>query len=55
MEIPYLKQLIDIKNNTIIEKVAEIKKVLYFIHPMETKKPLKSQPSIYGKYGKWIL
>ena len=34
MEIPSLKQLIDIKNNTIIEKVAEIKKVLYFIHPM---------------------
>ena len=22
---------------------------LYFIHPMETKKPLKSQPSKYGK------
>lgn len=34
MEIPSLKQLIDIKNNTIIEKVAEIKKVLYFIHPL---------------------
>ena len=22
---------------------------VYFIHPMETKKPLKSQPSKYGK------
>ena len=54
MEIPSLKQLIDIKNNTIIEKVAEIKKVLYFIHPMETKKPLKSQPSKYGKNVNWV-
>ena len=49
MEIPSLKQLIDIKNNTIIEKVAEIKKVLYFILNLCSKFSLKSQPSKYGK------
>lgn len=29
--------------------------VLYFILNLCAKFSLKSQPSIYGKYGKWIL
>ena len=29
--------------------------MLYFILNLCAKFSLKSQPSIYGKYGKWIL
>ena len=31
------------------------KKLVYFILNLCAKFSLKSQPSIYGKYGKWIL
>ena len=31
------------------------KNIMYFILNLCAKFSLKSQPSIYGKYGKWIL
>ena len=33
----------------------EVLAVVYFILNLCAKFSLKSQPSIYGKYGKWIL
>lgn len=39
-------------------KILEVDKVIrsvYFILNLCAKFSLKSQPSIYGKYGKWIL
>ena len=35
--------------------VEESIKEVYFILNLCAKFSLKSQPSIYGKYGKWIL
>ena len=34
---------------------AELEQQVYFILNLCAKFSLKSQPSIYGKYGKWIL
>ena len=36
-------------------ELMELIKKLYFILNLCAKFSLKSQPSIYGKYGKWIL
>ena len=36
-------------------RVVDEKQVVYFILNLCAKFSLKSQPSIYGKYGKWIL
>lgn len=38
-----------------IAKLFNISTQVYFILNLCAKFSLKSQPSIYGKYGKWIL
>lgn len=49
------------KQESFLNKVNEILKdegftpKVYFILNLCAKFSLKSQPSIYGKYGKWIL
>ena len=35
--------------------IDEVEQLVYFILNLCAKFSLKSQPSIYGKYGKWIL
>lgn len=51
-----LDNKLDEKLNPIKKELNEInKKLVYFILNLCAKFSLKSQPSIYGKYGKWIL
>lgn len=45
--------MVELRDINTLKLVLELE--LYFILNLCAKFSLKSQPSIYGKYGKWIL
>lgn len=52
-EIDYASMISSIQLPVLVENLKTY--MVYFILNLCAKFSLKSQPSIYGKYGKWIL